>query len=327
MRRTASLLQMLVALAAILAPGFARAVELPSFSAPPLLVFPSEDGVRTILEIVGSARQSIDVVARTLDDDEVGKALAAAARRGVRVNVMLEKYPKGPGQAKQDAAWLASTEGIFTRWANPAFRETQQHTIVVDGEHGYVSTLDFAASALRGFRGFVVRVLDPREVKEMREIFEADWNRSKLTTETARLSWAPVDYRNAAGRTIREAEHTLSIYAHAFEDGDMVRLLGKAVERGVTVRALVGDGSGRRRAWITKLAQKGVRVRIMKAPHLRANAIVADAGRTRATALVGSVDFATRCMDECRGVAIRLTSPDEISRLEKTFLQDYAHAE
>jgi phosphatidylserine/phosphatidylglycerophosphate/cardiolipin synthase-like enzyme len=317
---------LLIALAATLLPYPSSAIELPRFIAPPLLVLP-DDGVRPIIQIIGSARSRIDVVSQSMEADAIQEALASAAKRGVKVSVMLDKYPSGHGLTKQDLEKRISSSGIFMRFGNPKFRTTKEHLIIVDGNAAYVSTLALTTDALSHARGFVVRVLDSRDVKEIVHVFEADWNRSTPSLKSARLAWSPTQCRSVIYRLIMDAHQTLSIYTEAAQDDDTIRLFGRAVERGVRVRMIIGNAAHGKPSWATQLEQRGVRVSILKKPTLMANVLIVDAGTKTGRALVGSIDFSAPSLDEDRGLAVVVSNASEVERLASVFTADASAAD
>lgn len=67
--------------------------------AAPRLVVEPEDGVRPLLDLIASAREEILVKMYlwTPSRMDVVEALGEAAKRGVRVRVLLEREPSGAG--------------------------------------------------------------------------------------------------------------------------------------------------------------------------------------------------------------------------------------
>lgn len=293
---------------------------------PSVIVMPNA-GVKPLTDIIESAQKSMDLVMHRLDDKRIQKALKLSAKRGVKIRIMLEKYPEGMGNDRKGIEKRVRDAGAFMMWANPAFVSTIQDTISIDSSVAYVSTFDFTKESIDGDRGFVVKVLDPREVSEIGRIFEADWNRRRATPTSNQLAWAPDLFRTRIFKLIQGTKHTLAIYSVDISDRHVIRLIAGAINRGVRVKVLVaGDRWDANYAWIIELMKAGARVRSMKKPRLRANAILSDNGRNHGLALIGSVDLVARSMDESRGLSVLVRNSAKLKVLNETFEKDWAAA-
>ena len=69
---------------------------------------------------IAGARRTIDMEIYELEDPVAERDLAAAASRGVRVRVLLDKDFSG-GEANRDAAQYLSAHGVEVRWAPPGY--------------------------------------------------------------------------------------------------------------------------------------------------------------------------------------------------------------
>src|ERR1700677_966436 len=89
-------------------------------------------GDRPFIALINSAQHSIQVTMYKLTDQRVEQALAAAAARGVRVEVLLDHGQYGAGRPLNDAAcrYLA-THGVTVAWAPTYFALTHQKSIVI----------------------------------------------------------------------------------------------------------------------------------------------------------------------------------------------------
>ncbi|MFH1829267.1 MAG: phospholipase D-like domain-containing protein [Pseudomonadota bacterium] len=307
----------------ISAQGSGFAANLTETSAPALIVMP-DDGANPLERIISESGKSIDIVMHRLDDERILKAISAAAKRGIKVRAMLEKYPQGIGGENVKAQKALEAAGAFTKWGNPEFGSTFQRTLIVDSRAAYVSTFDFTQEALKGARGFVIKLVDPREVKEVAEAFEADWKRKRETPVSAKLAWAPTFARRRISDLIRGARHSLFIYSERVGDTEVERELERAIKRGIAVKIIVGDSEGANGPGVTSLKQLGARVHVMKKPKLMANAILVDAGYKDEVVLVGSLDLSTFSLDRDRGLAVLISDQSRIIRLKKIFESDFS---
>lgn len=312
-------------LAAILISLSAHAAQLPAFLAPALTVLP-DDGLKPIIQIIDNASRSIDITTPNIESDAVRAALASASKRGIRVRALFTRHAKGRAEAVKDFQAQLTAAGIFTRWASASSRSDEQYFIVVDKKAAYVSTLALTAQNLKTSRGFIARILDPRDVKELGHLFESHWSGKTISPRSARLAWSTTQYRQVLSTMIADATQSLSIYAEHVKDEDAIRLLERAVQRGVRIRALLAKDDGHERAWATRLSLKGVEVKVLAKPKLRATVIIADAGSKAGRALIGSNGITTPTSLPPQGLAVITENAKLIERLERIFVSDFARA-
>jgi cardiolipin synthase len=301
------------------------AAKITQTSDPALIVMP-DDGAEPLERIISEAGKTIDIVMYRIDDPRILKAIKNTVNRGVKVRVMLEKYPSGIAGGNAAAKTVLENSGAFTAWTNPEFGLTLQRTAIVDAAAAYVSTFDFTQEAIDSSRGFVVELMDPREVLEIARIFDADWHRRQTTPENSKLAWAPQYARMRIFDLIRKARHSLLIYSERICDKDIERELGNAVKRGIDVKAIIVDDKANMPG-IIGIRQAGARVRTMKRPLLRANMIIADPGYEDQTALIGSLDLSSLSLDRDRGLSVLISDPAGLKRLKEVFEKDFASAQ
>ena len=88
-------------------------------------------GFSPAYRLIGHARHYIDITMYEFSDTTAEHDLAAAARRGVRVKVILDRQEK----STNDAAFrYLAAHGVKVTWSSPAFEYTHQKTIVIDGK-------------------------------------------------------------------------------------------------------------------------------------------------------------------------------------------------
>ncbi|HKV85311.1 MAG TPA: phospholipase D-like domain-containing protein, partial [Ktedonobacterales bacterium] len=154
----------------------------PSCAATNVQVFVEPDaGEAPILRAIRSARQSVWVEVYILSDNNVLRALEAAATRGVDVRALLEPHPFGGGDvtAQKDIEEL-NAAGAQARPSDPAYYYTHEKALLIDGATAYILTANLSKTGLGGSSGganreYGVIDTDPGDVAQIRAIFEADW--------------------------------------------------------------------------------------------------------------------------------------------------------
>ncbi len=178
------------------------------------------------LGMIGAAAYSIDLEQFYLSDwpgealDPVLDALGAAAARGVRVRLLLDR--KMHATYPQPADSLGGVPGIEVRRVDfEALAGGVQHAkmILVDGRESFVGSQNLDWRALSHIHELGVRVRDERLAKALGGIFEMDWAAADTAAAPAARDAAVARARAAAGAAARE-----SPFAIPLAPGDTVRV-------------------------------------------------------------------------------------------------------
>ena len=147
-----------------------------------------------IAQTLGAAQATIDLVVYTLEHPQLAQLLAEAARRGVRVRILLDGAPPGGITKLQKwcVAQVAAAGGDVRYFALPddtpnglkrRYRYVHAKYGIVDGHVALVLTENFSEDAmplpaqhpLGGRRGFAVLTNAPPVVAGLMALFAADW--------------------------------------------------------------------------------------------------------------------------------------------------------
>lgn len=299
------------------APALAASSRLGLFVEP-------RDGVAPVLAAIGSARRSIDLEVYLITDRQVLGALEGAARRGVRVRVILEPHPFGGGEryARRAHDELAR-HGCQVRWSDPAFTYTHEKALVIDGREALIMTCNLSASAFRRNREYGLVDRDPQDVGAVETLFEGDWRDRPRTVNDAALVVAPQDARGDLLSLIGSARRQILIQDEEIVDPAAIAELGRKAASGIQVRVELPGGrrlSSRALAAVDLLHQAGIaQVRLMTRHYLHAKLIVVDGVR----AYVGSVNLSANSLDRNREVGRLLSDPRIVDRLRQVFVADW----
>jgi len=122
--------------------------------------------------LVGSARHTLDVYAEELQDPAMEAALAAAARRGARVRLILPA-PKG---VDRDAAGIAAITRAGARVYRAGGLYIHAKAIVVDGRRAFVGSQNLSPASLDHNRELGVIINDRDAIATLEQTFASDWN-------------------------------------------------------------------------------------------------------------------------------------------------------
>ncbi|MEI6286451.1 MAG: phospholipase D-like domain-containing protein [Bacillota bacterium] len=306
-----------------------------------LVVMP-QDGKLPLINLINSAKQSVDIVVYELEDDSkdkaanIAEALVAAKKRGVSVRVIINGFNKANSYEKWAKVFLDSNR-IDYRVATKKFVYTHQKTTIIDNNKAFIGTFNYVdtkkTSYFSGTRDFAIITAEADEVKDVVAVFEADWknaaDQTRITPElTAQsLVFSPVNAREKLSALIKSARKTL--YSYQQEMGDLnsrneglCRDIADAGDRGVDVRVICSDMDGNLRE-IEYLRKHQVKVEVVTASkqnlYIHAKVYIVDG----TIAELGSINMTTNSIEHNRELGIISVNPKIVAQLTEIFMADW----
>jgi phosphatidylserine/phosphatidylglycerophosphate/cardiolipin synthase-like enzyme len=319
-----------------------KPIQTPGQGGTYTLMVEPEDGRGSILESINEARTEIDLTIYSLSDEEIEAALKSAHQRGVTVKILYNDnfYSHSSGQShdykKEDEVRkeMASLEeaGILTKAASSAFKMTHQKTFTFDNSKSIIMSLNLDSNYFERVRDFAVITTNPREVAEITQVFNADWNYSSVTPTVESLVWSNVNSRAKILNLIRGATKTIEIYNEELEDQECLDALISEADSGVVVRVISAqlgdtqetDGNRAQREYLNR---HGVSAKYMPTAdylYCHAKMIMVDYGTSNAKAFIGSENLSSTSLDENRELGIILNDNEIIERLHDVFETDWS---
>ncbi|GLV56990.1 hypothetical protein KDH_38290 [Dictyobacter sp. S3.2.2.5] len=129
----------------------------------------------TFLSLIGSAQKSISIEAEEMQDSKVEQALTTAARRGVKIQVVL------PDSSSNDS----NQEGITTIKKGGAQvkqdKRLYMHAkiIIVDQHKAFVGSENISTASLDKNRELGIVVSDASVINALSQTFQSDWQASQ----------------------------------------------------------------------------------------------------------------------------------------------------
>ncbi len=303
-----------------------------------VLVFP-DAGAKTMVDVIRNAKKSIELETYMFTNydasGELVQALIARQKAGVDVRVILEANPYIPPKMGEPlpenpnkatiAALLAG--GIKVKRSSPKFRFTHVKSMVVDGEVGYIMTMNFTNSGLTSNREYVVVDRDPTDVAELQRIFHADWEELTYKPKDPDLVVSPDNSREKILKLIDGAKKSLMIQVEFLSDPEIAQHIGARAKAGVDVKVQCAyfdadPVTGRDTVGETTKLLKSVgvdQIRFGKSIKMHAKIAIADGAK----AYVGSENFTANSLDNNREVGIILQDKAAIAALEQTAAKDW----
>src|ERR1700729_2504536 len=284
-------------------------------------------GVGAIYKLITGAKSSVELTMYELKDTTAEDDLAADAKRGVDVRVILDSHlEKSRNTATYD---FLSAHRVHVTWADSG-TTYHQKTLTVDGKTSIVMTLNMVSEDYSGPRDFAVIDTNHADIAAIVATFNADFaHRSVTPPDGADLVWSPTNSQASILAVIDRAKRTLAVENEEMGDSTITGALVAAAKRGVDVKVIMTAESEWDSAFGT-LVRAGVHVRLYadseKALYIHAKAVIADAGRSDQQVFVGSENFSKASLGYNRELGLRTANKAVISVISATLAADYAGA-
>ena len=298
-------------------------------------------GFRGFYGQIAHARRTIDMEMYELEDPVAERDLAAAAARGVRVRVMLDRDFSG-ARANRGAARYLAGHGVAVRWA-PAGYIFHIKATTFDGTTSDISTANLVSRYYRTTRDAEIVDRDPSQVRAIAATFRNDWAAAPggdprtQTVQAPGLVWSPNTgsgtAQGALVRELRRARRTVDFESEELSDPAIYRALAADARRGVRCRIVMTRSS----EWDTAfraVSRAGCHVHLFPdsstALYIHEKLILDDGGTAHASLLIGSQNASVTSLTRNRELGILLRRAHggarAIATAGATFGADYRHA-
>jgi phosphatidylserine/phosphatidylglycerophosphate/cardiolipin synthase-like enzyme len=329
-----------------------------------------DESYAPVLAFIQSAKKTLDFNIYQLNDTTIQTALADAAARGVRVRVMAtwQTFPANSGiddptssTFNKNVPVLASLKAQGVETALSPFMYTYSHekTMIADGHtsKGRALIMDFNSQPSyfgpsgwpgeEGTRGFAIVNEIAENVKQIQQVFDADWKRVKPKSyNNPYLVWSP----NGAGykplssgqdrilELIDSAKNTLDLYALLIDYQTFQEHLEAACKRGVKVRVLTNASTQANAtnpftfAQLLEMSKAGIQFSFNPQINggslfVHSKTILRDAGNAAPMAFIGSEnpgDYVS--MNAERELGMLIANDSIVKRVSMTFERDWQSA-
>ncbi|MFH1130854.1 MAG: phospholipase D-like domain-containing protein [Pseudomonadota bacterium] len=285
-----------------------------------LAVFP-EDGEQPYVDVVSTATKSIRVFIYIMGYGGILDGLKQKAAAGVDVRVILDQ-----GQTSNDKYYEElSHAGVSVLWSDPKYTHMHAKVIIADDKEAIVSTGNFSLKyAIEKNRDLAARTTDPRDIADLIELFDVDWERGAPKLECTRLIVSPINAHQRLLDLINAAESSLLIESMQFAETNIRDAVSNRKNAGVDVRVLLADPD-----WVDAnnsaasfLKSHAIPVRYMNTPAVHIKSLVVD-GKT---AYAGSINFSYTSISKNREVGLFFSDTSAVDRVASTFEKDWGIA-
>jgi phosphatidylserine/phosphatidylglycerophosphate/cardiolipin synthase-like enzyme len=277
-----------------------------------LLVQPG-DGVAPLVDAINGAKSRVEIAIFRFDRNEIEKALANAAARGVFVHALIAYTNRGGERNLRKLEMRLLEAGItVARTADDLVRYHDKF-LIIDRRELFVLSFNFTHLDIDHSRCFGLVTTDAKLVAEAVKLFEADTKRQPYVSGLSNFVVSPVNARKELTAFIRGAKKELLIYDPEISDPAILRLLDARAQANVEIKIIGRISRSNPKLVIRKLS-------IMR---LHTRTIVRDGSH----AFVGSQSLREMELGSRREVGIIFRDKKIVSVLAKTFQDDWAAIE
>jgi phosphatidylserine/phosphatidylglycerophosphate/cardiolipin synthase-like enzyme len=290
---------------------------------------------------IAAATRSIDMEMYELRDPTAEADLAAAARRGVRVRVLLDREYSGAYVNAAAYSYLRA-RGVQVRWA-PAHYIFHIKATTFDGRTSDISTANLTAEYYSSTRDAELIDTNPAQVRAIEQTFANDWSAAPggaprdQTSQATGLVWSPNSADGSAESAmvaqIAGAGHAIDFESEELSDAPIYEALAADARRGVSCRIVMTDSSEWDQAF-NALTRAGCNVHVFPdsstALYIHEKLVLDDPGSARQSLLIGSQNASWESLHENRELGVLIHGADGgaavIRQVNRTFRQDFANA-
>ena len=271
-----------------------------------------DDGLGPILKTIERAKKTIDIVIFRFDLDAVEEALTKAVGRGVVVRALIAHTNRGGASKLRKLESRLLKAGVtLSRTADDMVRYHGK-LLVIDRRQAFVLGFNYTRQDIEKSRSLGLVTRNPRVVRDILRVVDADHNRVDLKIKSTRVVVSPENARQRLTAFLKRARRELLIYDMNVSDDGMIALLKERAEAGVKVKVL---GSVEAK-WAGELPW---RVRAFKTMKLHVRCLIRD----REAAFVGSQSLRKLELDQRREVGLITKDRRTVNQIGRVFDADW----
>jgi len=287
--------------------SFLLLFALPLFSDE--LIIEPEMGIKPLLNAIQSTQHSLDLVMYGFTDQSLLNAILQKKKEDKAIKIILEAKPYKSESENNKVIAAFNQQDIAWQGQLPFFRLIHQKTLILDNDKAIIMTFNFTHSTFKNERNVGLVIDNPKRVKAIQTIFDADWNHVQAINTDADIILSPNDSRDKLLTLIQKAKHSIRIYAQNISDYKMILALENAARRSVNVEIITSNEN-------VKLSQ--VHVYYNKKFIIHAKILMID----NKIAVIGSINLTRASLDNNRELSVITRDANVIAELNALFDQD-----
>jgi cardiolipin synthase len=296
---------------------------------------PNSNGHVAFVNLINTAQKSINLAMFRLTEPSDANALMAAAKRQVKVRIILDREATQASTVIQKIVTDLQSAGVEVKQSSAGFTITHEKSFTVDDTTAIISTVNMT-TGFKTTRDVGVITKDSSVIKEFNAVFESDWiNADNGGTVTPALTsdkllWSPNNSTQKLVALIQEATQTIDLQVENFTNNSISQAIASAAVRNVKVRIMTPLCSLNPNPLLNvptlkKLSIANIQIKVMPnppsaiAPYIHAKSITVD----QVKSYVGSVNFSNNSLNSAREVGIIFKNKTVSGNIKTVFDQDW----
>jgi cardiolipin synthase A/B len=271
-----------------------------------------ESGIQPLLEAIGKAKKSVQILIFRIDRSEIEKALVDAVQRGVSVHALIAYTNRGGDKNLRRFEMRLLERGITVARTADDLVRYHGKMFIIDEHELYLLAFNYTHLDINLSRSFAVSTTNEELVTEAKRLFECDVKRVPYTAGSHNFVVSPINAREELVKFIKGAKKQLLMYEMKISDREFVSLLTEKISEGVDVR-VIGRTATKARA----IPTRSLPIR------LHARAILRDGN----AAFLGSQSLRKLEMEARREVGIIFSETKIVKEMIEVFDKDWMEAE
>ena len=299
-----------------------------------LITYPSTNGHSAFIKAINEAKKSIHLKMYHLTNDDVTSALINAKKRHLELKIILDN------ESLNDQKYLRAFNtlkglGVDIRKSSTCFSITHEKSMTIDTKSTFITSINLTNTSAET-RDFGVITFNKDIVKEVDDVFMADWNNSLSNTcstpplKNDFLIWSPVNAETKLLTLIRSAHETLEMTVENLGNAKVEQALTEMTSRGVEIKLIVPQCDKNKNPlynypFMKILSMGNIQVKVMphpssvQYPYMHSKMILVD----RSLAYVGSINFSNNSMLKARELGVVFNDEAAISKIAGEFDRDW----
>ena len=139
------------------------------------LIFSPDDSRNQLLALINQAKSSIKIYAQNISDYKIVGALAKAARKGVKIDILTSS------KLREKQADFLSRAGVNIHQSKARYIHAK--VMVIDNKKAVIGSINLTRASLDDNRELSAVTDDPTVIKQLNEVFQNDWNAADKIAE------------------------------------------------------------------------------------------------------------------------------------------------
>lgn len=281
------------------------------------LIIEPDMGRQPIINVIEKTKHQLHLVMYGFTDETLLNALLRENAQGKSIKVILERTPYKAESENNKIINQFDSHHVAWHGGVPPMQLIHQKTLIIDEREAIVMTFNFTKSSFKNERNFGLIIDDPKRVREISDVFSADWNHVATSNHSPDLIWSPDNSREGLLTLIGQAKQSIQIYAQSVNDYKVTGALAKAAKKGVKINILTSAKLRQKQSDF--LTSAGVNVHQSPKLYIHAKVFIIDNKK----AVLGSINLTQPSIEKNRELAVVTEDPDVIKQLNNTFNKDW----